>query len=383
MASLRFRAGGWDLRFRDRAGRERTERFSGGTSKRPPEAALDRKASLERELRHGTYVEREEREATFADYYARWLAGRQISATRAHTDEIRARLHVLPYWGSWRLCDIRPSDVDDWVAGLAKKMGPSSVRHCYTLLRGPVRRAVKDRIVTDPLIDIRLPAKTPVAKTFDDVLTATEVAKLVDAVRDDQPRYAALKTNRRYRALILMGCWLGPRWNEAIGLRVCDVNPLQHEVTFGRVVVNQNGGRTFTEKGSKTGDWRVVPVPSPVMSELADHIATHCPSGEREAFLFLTSAGTHPTRQNFRRSVLDKAVNRAGLSGRGISWLSLRHTAASLMFDAGLTIFDVQRRLGHHSPVVTAEVYTHLMRERYEEGQTRMENYMRSTSNRG
>ncbi len=29
------------------------------------------------------------------------------------------------------------------------------------------------------------------------------------------------------------------------------------------------------------------------------------------------------------------------------------------MFDPGLTIFDVQERLGHHSPTVTAEVYTH------------------------
>jgi len=83
--------------FRDRAGRERTERFAGGTPKRPPEAALDRKAAIERELRHGTYVEREEREVTFADYYARWLAARQISASRARTDAIRARLHVLPY----------------------------------------------------------------------------------------------------------------------------------------------------------------------------------------------------------------------------------------------------------------------------------------------
>lgn len=29
------------------------------------------------------------------------------------------------------------------------------------------------------------------------------------------------------------------------------------------------------------------------------------------------------------------------------------------VFDAGLTIFDVQQRLGHHSPTLTAEVYTH------------------------
>lgn len=364
------------MRYRDRVGRERTERFDGGTAKRAPEAAHDRKAEVERELRHGTYVAREQREVTFASYYARWLAGRQISSTRAHTDAIRARLHVLPYWGSWRLCDIRPSDVDDWITELAKKMGPSSVRHCYTLLRGPIRRAVKDRIIADPLIDIALPAKTPIVKTFDDVLTAAEVARLVDAVAGDDSRYARLKTNARYRALILMGCWLGPRWNEAIGVRICDLNPLKNEITFGRVVVNQNGSVTFTEVGSKTGDWRIVPVPGPLMAELSAHIATYCPTGHREAFLFLTAAGTHPNRQGFRRHVLHKALQRAGLEGRGISWVSLRHTAASLMFDAGLTIFDVQRRLGHHSPVMTAEVYTHLMRERYEEGRVQMENYM-------
>jgi integrase len=46
------------------------------------------------------------------------------------------------------------------------------------------------------------------------------------------------------------------------------------------------------------------------------------------------------------------------------------------MFDAGLTIFEVQQRLGHRSPTMTAEVYTHLMRERYEEGREKMENYM-------
>ena len=46
------------------------------------------------------------------------------------------------------------------------------------------------------------------------------------------------------------------------------------------------------------------------------------------------------------------------------------------MFDAGLTLFEVQQRLGHKSPTMTAEVYTHLMRERFDEGRQRMEDYM-------
>jgi len=379
MASLRYRAGGWDLRYRERSGKERTERFRGGSSRRPPPSALERKGAVEAQLIRGTYVSRDLREQTFRVYYDRWVASRQISATRKYTDDQRAAKHVLPYWGTWAICDIRPSDIDDWIALLSKSMGPHSVRHCYGLLRGPLRRAIKDRVIDNPCIDIALPKKPDLRKTFDDVLTAVEVDRLVEAVVDPNPHYAALKTNGRYRALLFMGCWLGPRWNEAIGLRLCDINPLRKELTFGRIVVNQNGNTTFTEAMSKTDDARTVPVPTEVMDALVDHIRTYRPDAGREDFLFVSNNdGGHILRSSFARNVLAKSVKRAGLEGRHVTWLTLRHTAASLMFDAGLTLFEVQQRLGHRSPTMTAEVYTHLMRERYEEGRQKLEFYMRS-----
>ncbi len=46
------------------------------------------------------------------------------------------------------------------------------------------------------------------------------------------------------------------------------------------------------------------------------------------------------------------------------------------MFDADMTLFEVQQRLGHKSPTLTARVYTHLMRERFDEGRERLERYM-------
>lgn len=376
MASVTWRRGSWELRYRDRHGRQRTERFRGPQQRRPPEQVLDRQAEVERDLRRGTYVPREEREATFAEYYQRWAASRRVSETRRYTDDIRARLHVLPYWGGWPLCDIRPSDIDDWVARLAEQMGPWSVRHCYQLLRGPLRRAVKDRVVADPCIDIALPKRPDLRKTFDDVLTAQEVDALVAGIVADDGRYAGLKTNGRYTALVFMGAWLGPRWNEALGLRVCDLNPLRHELTLGRVVVNQNGSRTFTERLSKTEDARTVPVPGAVMDALQEHLAVYCAGAGREDFLFLTRTGRHPLRANFGRDVLRPALVRAGLGDRRVTWLTLRHTAASLMFDAGLTLFEVQQRLGHKSPTLTAEIYTHLMRERFDEGRAKLEGYM-------
>ena len=198
---------------------------------------------------------------------------------------------------------------------LSTKMGPTSVRHCYGLLRGPLRRAIKDRIIDDPCIDITLPPKPDIAKTFDDVLTASEVDALVAALTDPGDKYANLRTNHRYAALVFAGAWLGPRWNEAIGLRVCDLNPLRQEATIGRVVVNQNGAKTFTEAMSKTEDASTVPVPDPVMTVLVDHIKTYLPDAGREDFLFLTTRGTHPMRGNFGRDVLKAAAGNGRAGG--------------------------------------------------------------------
>ena len=376
MAHLAWRRNGWELRYRDPSGRQRVERFAGPNGRKPPADATERLAQVERQLRWREYVGPEQRSTTFAEYYQRWAASRQISVTKRHTDDGRAKLHVLPYWGSWRIGDIRPTDIDDWIASLSKRMGPWSVRHCYGLLRGPLRRAVKDQVITDPCIDIQLPKKPEIRKTFDDVLTAVEVDRLIAALGDQGEKYQSLRTNGRYAALVFMGAWLGPRWNEAIGLRICDVEFFRGEVTFGRLVVNQVESRTFTERGSKTDDWRTVPAPQPVIDMLADHVKRYVANQEdREAFLFTTNRGTHPLRSNFVREIRH-ALPRAGLTGRRVTWLTLRHTAASLMFDADLTLFDVQQRLGHKDPAMTARVYTHLMRERYNEGRQRLEDYM-------
>lgn len=47
MASVTWRRGAWELRYRDRRGRQRTERFPGRQQRRPPEQVLDRQAELD------------------------------------------------------------------------------------------------------------------------------------------------------------------------------------------------------------------------------------------------------------------------------------------------------------------------------------------------
>ena len=128
--------------------------------------------------------------------------------------------------------------------------------------------------------------------------TAEEVDRLAGFV-DEEVRYATLRTNHRYQALVFMRTWLGPRWNEAIGLRVCDLNPLRKEVTFGRIVVNQNGSRTFEERFNKTEDCRTLPALTAVMDALIEHLARYRPDAGREDLVFTNNRGGHilPARQ--------------------------------------------------------------------------------------
>src|SRR5437764_15455567 len=116
MAHLGYRRGAWELRYRDPNGRQRVERFEGKNGRKPPADAAERLAAVERQLRWREYVGPEQRAVTFAEYYARWDAARQVSVTRRHTDEGRARLHVLPYWGNWRGGDILPTDIEHSIA---------------------------------------------------------------------------------------------------------------------------------------------------------------------------------------------------------------------------------------------------------------------------
>ena len=94
-----------------------------------------------------------------------------------------------------------------------QEIGPQSVRACHGLLRGPLRRAARDRVITDRCIDIRLPKLPDITKTFDDVPTAQKVDRVVSVMHDATARYASLWTNHHYQALVFMGAWLGPRWN--------------------------------------------------------------------------------------------------------------------------------------------------------------------------
>jgi integrase len=342
----------YQLIYRARDGRQTSESFVRRKD------AERRKSEVEVDLRNGTYIEPRAGRTTFRAWYDRWEPIRQISRSRRAADESLAKTHVLPRWERVPLDAITHMEVQAWVAVLAKRLAPASVGSCFGILKMALDAAVMEgKLRANPVLSVKIPPVRRPKITAAGVLTAAELKKLLAVVPE------------RWRTMVALAGWLGLRWGEVIGLRRQDVNLFRHELYVGSVTIVEIKGTTSPQSGAKTtASVRTVPLPAPIESLLRDYMAAYCAEAAPDGFLFLTTDGTHPLRGNFRRKVLMPALKKAGLSGRGITFHRLRHTSASLMLDAGLSIQDVSERLGHARPSITYDVYAHLLDEKREKG---------------
>ncbi len=95
--------------------------------------------------------------------------------------------------------------------------------------------------------------------------------------------------------------------------------------------------------------------------------------------MFCTRSGRAQNRNNIRRRILLAAVKQANerlaehesevpALPDGLSPHALRHTFASLLFEAGATVPYVMAQLGHADPKVTLGIYAHVLRRKGDTG---------------
>jgi integrase len=63
---------------------------------------------------------------------------------------------------------------------------------------------------------------------------------------------------------------------------------------------------------------------------------------------------------HFKGAASLNSISRTGLK---VSFHSLRHSHASALIAAGIDVVGVSRRLGHSSPSITLDIYSHLFQE--------------------
>jgi integrase/recombinase XerD len=173
-------------------------------------------------------------------------------------------------------------------------------------------------------------------KTLPDVLTVDEVRKLIDAVRTPH--------NKAYLWTVYS---LGLRLQEGLNLQVGDIDGQ-------RMLVHVHRG-----KGAKD---RFVPLPPRTLSMLREYWATHrnpvwlFPATGRDGHQAATA--DHPMNKSSVQGAMRRVVQELKLR-KAVHVHTLRHSYATHLLEAGVSLRLIQQYLGHSS-LQTTTVYLHL-----------------------
>lgn len=331
---IQRRGDSWRARYHGPDGRERSKSFA-------------RKADAERWLaQQRTLIAQDDwtdpalGRVTFGEYVQGWLAARtDLKPKTRHQYHSLLALHILPTWGTVPLGKVTFEGLSQWVARLhLGGLGASGVRQSVFVMSAALDHAVRsNRIRSNPAHGLGLPRPHRRDYVF---LTHGELRGLADETG-------------RWRVFVLLLGYTGLRWGEATALRSCDIDLGRRRIDVRRAFSDVGGHVVLgTPKSHQS---RTVPVPPFLARELAALLDGRKP----DDLAFTMPGGSHLRLSNWRRAAFLPARARAGVSDR-FRIHDLRHTAASLMIQAGYPPKMLQAILGHASITTTLDLYGHL-----------------------
>jgi integrase len=304
-------------------------------------------SKIETDMLRGEWADPRLGRTTFGEWADLWLDStvNLRANTKAGYRSILSR-YLRPAFGTYPLARIDVLAVRTWLAKLeADGVGQATRAKAYRLLARILGSAVEARFLAVNPCGIRR--------------AASDGAPEMRIATVDQVAAVAQRVPARYRALVLVAAFGGLRWGELAGLRRKRVDLERGTVTVAEQLLEVNGAFSVGPPKSAAGR-RAVSLPAVVVEALGEHLRSYTAKSP-EAFVFLSSQGTHLRRSNFNRRVWQPATRAAGVEGLRVH--DLRHTAGTLATAAGGSLREVMDRLGH-STTVAAVRYQHVMADR-------------------
>ncbi|MEJ4100874.1 hypothetical protein V5S96_10980 [Corynebacterium mastitidis] len=175
-ASARAKSGyAWRVQYRGPDGKSHTKR--GFATKNAAQKWAEKNAVA---VSEGTWIDPQHRKITVEELGTRWLTMQgHLKPSTMRVTEQSWRVHVLPYWGTRRIGEIMPSEVQEWVMGIERSA--SIVRKAHACLAQVLDLAVQDhRLERNPARGIKLPRKAKGTRVY---LTAEQLKTLADEAK--------------------------------------------------------------------------------------------------------------------------------------------------------------------------------------------------------
>lgn len=285
----------------------------------------------------------------WGEWCEEWWPTRGVAASTLKADMGRRDRNLMPRWKAVPLGSISRQDIRHWASTLAAGgLGPESVKRCVHLLSASLSAAVDAEILqANPAARLSLPGGALAQERY---LTKDEFATLRQHFSTDRDRLIAdllVKT--------------GMRWGEMAGLHWKRVDLDRGMIRIVETYDESAGQMNAYPKGKRIRDVPLTPELVAALRALTPH-GTDCGSrhktGKCPGPLVMTTERGAPLRNtNWADREWRVAIVNSGIGHARIH--DLRHSFASWLLQAGVSLAEVGKLLGHMS-TQTTDRYAHL-----------------------
>ncbi|MDP2736489.1 MAG: tyrosine-type recombinase/integrase [bacterium] len=272
-----------------------------------------------------------DKQKTFAEYAWEWFDSYAVvnnKPTEIKNKRQNLRKYLVPYFGKKSLNEIYYKDIEEFKAKqLGLNLKPKTINNQIGCLMKCLKTAQEQEITEK--IPLFKPLK--VAPQKFDYLSQDEADKLLGA---------AIGV---YRSAILIALHTGMRFGELMALSWEDINFISKTITVRRSFSLNVLGST------KSNRIRYIPMTEDLYQYLL-------PLPDKQGFVLKGREKTR-LRPSYSRDVLHLICQNAGI--RIVGWHTLRHSFASRLAEAGVSMIVIKELLGH-SDIKTTMIYAHL-----------------------
>lgn len=348
-------SGLWSCRFReiDENGMSHQKRLSGYQTKREAQYGYEDYIKTAEERKQNKIITQtapktDPDDIIFDELYNSFIEFKRtrVKETTLYDLEKKTKSRLLPFFSGKKLKDIKPATVLEWQNSLSK-YSYQYRSNLLSFLSAIYSYGEKYNDITNIMNKVDRPRNLEGKKEML-FWTPEQFKKVVNNIKS--PEYKML-----YKLLYVTGC----RRGEALALSWEDIDSEKGVITVNKSVAfkvkTENKNYKITTP-KNLGSNRTIAIPEFLVKELKEYKKWQLDNKINTEFVFGGNAPLPPTSV---RRVLDEAANKVNVPKIRVH--DLRHSCASYLIHAGVSIVAVSRQLGHTNIEQTLNTYSHML----------------------
>lgn len=301
-------------------------------------------------------VQTSKQKLTFKDVYREWMQQYQKTVKESTLQKTRTifTIHILPIFESYLIRKIDLQDVQKFIDDLSKNYANFSTVKSY-LNRVFIYAMKKEYIQKNPCDLITLPKRNrsteDLKQNFYDKEELKEFLKL------------AKEKNFVWYAFFRLLAFSGIRKGEALALNWSDIE--NNRLSISKTLTNGLDNSLIIQSPKTKKSTRYIDLDAKTISVLKKHKQEQTMILGNQKLVFPNEKGSYfvlSKPNHFLESFYKQYPDIKKITTHGF-----RHTHCSLLFEAGLSLKEVQDRLGHSDIHTTMNIYAHVSKYKKQE----------------